>query len=99
MPEVNIIDWHINPFRADRWYKVWMPALRRAPSFGAKSYSLTRAEDDHLHFVQTTIWENRADFERFWSSDEVSRARQDALDLFNKPVLPGWHVLLAAEAE
>ncbi|MFN8151063.1 MAG: hypothetical protein U0R24_08055 [Solirubrobacterales bacterium] len=99
MSEVNVIDWHINPFRADRWYAIWMPALRRAPSFGATSYSLTRAEDDHLHFVQTTYWENRADFERFWSSDEVSRARQDSLDLFNKPVLPGWHVLLAAEAE
>ena len=98
MPEVNIIDWHINPFRADRWYKVWMPALRRAPSFGAKSYSLTRAEDDHLHFVQTTIWESRADFERFWSSDEVSRARQDALQWYNKPLLPAWHVLLANES-
>lgn len=99
MAEVNIIDWHVNPFRADRWYAVWMPALRRAPSFGAKSYSLTRAEDDHLHFVQTTIWESRADFERFWASDEVAQARTESLDWFNKPVLPAWHVLLAAETE
>ena len=28
---------------------VWMPALERAPSFGATSFSLTRSEDDHLH--------------------------------------------------
>ena len=27
MAEVNVIDWHVNPFRADRWYAVWLPAL------------------------------------------------------------------------
>lgn len=99
MPEVNVIDWHVNPFRADRWYAAWMPALKRAPAFGAKSYSLTRAEDDHLHFVQTTIWESRADFELYWSSDEVARAREAAFDWYNKPLLPAWHMLIAAESE
>ena len=94
MAEVNVINWHVNPFRADRWYAIWRPALERAGAFGATRFTLTRSEDDHLHFVQTTVWESRADFERFWSSDEVSRARQDALDLYNKPVLPSWHVLL-----
>ena len=34
-----------------------MPALERAPSFGATSFSLTRSEEDHLHFLQTTVWE------------------------------------------
>ena len=42
MAEVNVVNWHINPFRADRWYAIWMPALERAPSFGARSFSLTR---------------------------------------------------------
>ena len=99
MAEVNIINWHINPWRADRWYQVWMPALERAPSFGATSFSLTRSEDDHLHFIQTTIWENRADFDRFWASDEIADAREAAGSWFNKPVLPVWHVLIAAERD
>jgi len=99
MAEVNIINWHVNPWRADRWYQVWMPALERAPSFGATSFSLTRSEDDHLHFIQTTIWENRADFDRFWASDEIADAREAAGSWFNKPVLPVWHVLIAAERE
>ena len=65
-----------------------MPALERAPAFGATSFSLTRSEDDHLHFLQTTVWETRADFERFWSSDEVAEAREAAFNWFNKPVYP-----------
>jgi len=97
MSEVNVINWHVNPFRADRWYSIWMPALMRAGSFGATRYTLTRSHDDHLHFVQTTVWNSRADFERFWSSDEVAKAREDALSYYNKPVLPSWHVSLVDE--
>jgi hypothetical protein len=56
MADVNVINWHVNPFRADRWYKIWLPALERAPSFGVTSFSLTRSEEDHLLFVQRTTW-------------------------------------------
>ncbi len=99
MADVNVVNWHINPWRADRWYEIWMPALERAPSFGASSFTLTRSEEDHLLFVQTTTWENRADFDRFWASDEVSAAREAAFDIFNKPVYPVWHMLIAAERD
>ncbi len=97
MAEVNTIEWHVTPMRADRWYALWRPAVERATAYGATSCTLTRAEDDHLHFRQTTVWEDRADFERYWSSDEVARAREEAHDLYAKPVLPAWHVLLHAE--
>jgi heme-degrading monooxygenase HmoA len=93
MAEVNVIDWHVHPFRVDRWYEAWMPAFERARSFGAISAMMTRSEDDPQHFRQTTIWESRADFERFWASDEATLAREQAINYFNKPVLPSWHVL------
>ena len=97
MAEVNVIDWHIHPFRAARWYEAWKPAVERAGSFGATSWSLTRSEDDPLLFRQTTVWENREDFERYWSSDEVTALRIEAQGYYNKPLLPGWHQLIAAE--
>lgn len=97
MAEVNVIDWHVHPFRADRWYAIWLPAVERAPAFGATSYSLTRSENDHLHFRQTTIWEDRADFDRYWAADEVIAVREQAMNYFNKPLLPSWHVLLASD--
>lgn len=94
MTEVNVIDWHIHPFRTDRWYEGWKPALDRAAAFGAKSVTLTRSEDDPLHFRQTTVWDSRDDFEAYWSSDEVSTARQAVQAWYNKPLIPSWHVLV-----
>ena len=98
MAEINVIDWHVTPFRADRFYAIWLPALERAPAFGAKSFSLTRAEDDHLHFRQTTTWDARSDFDRWWASDEARRTRQKAINYYAKPLLPTWHMLLQSDA-
>jgi quinol monooxygenase YgiN len=95
MAEVNVIDWHIHPFRADRWYALWLPAVERASAFGATSWSLARSEDDPLHFRQTTIWDDREDFESYWSSDELSRVREQTINYFNKPLQTRWFALLA----
>ena len=40
--EIVYIEWHITPFRAERWYEIWEAAAARAMSFGAKGWSLTR---------------------------------------------------------
>lgn len=97
MPDIAVIDWRVHPFRADRWYEAWHPAAARALAFGATSWSLTRSVDDPLHFRQTSVWEDREDFERYWASDEVAAAREEVMNLYNKPLLPAWHTLLAGE--
>ena len=95
---VNFIEWHTHPFRSDRWYEAWSPALDRALSFGASASYLTRNIDDPLHFRQVSFWERKEDFERFWASDEITALRELALNYFNKPVLPVWHNLVADTA-
>ncbi|MFN8217971.1 MAG: hypothetical protein U0R71_15360 [Solirubrobacterales bacterium] len=97
MVEVCTIDWHISPLRADRFLDYWEPAAARMPAFGATSWSLTRSIDDPLFFQQTSTWESRSDFERYWFSAEVARARESIIDLYAKPLLPAWHILVAAE--
>jgi hypothetical protein len=97
MAEVNTLDWHIAPFRGDRFLDLWEPAAAKMPAFGAKSWSLTRAVDDPLSFQQTSIWEKRSDFERYWFSEEIATAREAIIDLYDKPLLPAWHILVAAE--
>jgi hypothetical protein len=97
MSEVCVLDWHIAPFRADRWLDVWETAAARMPAFGAKSWSLTRSNDDPLAFRQTSVWESRSDFERYWFSEEIEAARTAVIDLYDLPLLPAWHTLLAAE--
>jgi quinol monooxygenase YgiN len=94
---VNIIDWHIHPFRADPWFEMWLPAIERTLAFGATRWSLVRSVDDPLHFRQISVWRDPDDFERYWASDEVSAIRQEAVNYFNKPVVPTWHTLVAGE--
>jgi quinol monooxygenase YgiN len=92
-----VIDWHIHPFRAERWLEAWIPAAARAMAFGARGWSLTRSVDDPLHFRQTSVWDDPSDFERYWASDEVTRVREQVLNLYNKPLSVTWHTLLAEE--
>jgi hypothetical protein len=97
MAEVCTLDWHVTPFRADRFLDLWEPAAAKAPAYGAKSWSLIRSTDDPLAFRQTMVWESRSDFERYWYSDEIAQARATIIDLYDIPLLPSWHTLLAAE--
>ena len=98
MTEVHYIEWHVTPFRRDRFLEVWTPALDRALAHGAKAAFLTRSEDDTLHLRQTTVWESRADHERWWFSDELSVLRQEALPYYAKPVEQHWHAQVADAA-
>jgi hypothetical protein len=97
MAEVCTLDWHIAPLRADRFLDLWEPAAAKMPAYGAKSWSLTRAVDDPLSFQQAALWEQHSDFERYWYSDEIASAREAIIDLYDKPLIPAWHILVAAE--
>src|SRR4029450_8477394 len=48
--DVVYIDWHIHPFRAERWFEIWKPGAARAMAFGAKGWSLTRNVEEPPHF-------------------------------------------------
>ena len=95
---VNNIDWHVTPFRADRWFEIWRPALDRALAAGATACYLTRDVDDPLHFRQVSVWESKEDFEAYWASDEISALRQAALPYYHKPTYGTWHSLVAEAA-
>jgi len=97
MAEVCVLDWHISPFRADRWLDTWESAAARMPAFGAKSWSLTRSIDDPLAFQQTSVWESRADFERYWYSPEIEEARTKTIGCYDLPILPTWHKHIAGQ--
>ena len=53
MAEVCTLDWHIVPFRSDRFLDLWEPMAAKAPAYGAKSWSLIRSTDDPQAFRQT----------------------------------------------
>ncbi|MFI5026867.1 MAG: putative quinol monooxygenase [Solirubrobacterales bacterium] len=91
---VNYIEWRVHPFRRDRWIDAWSPAVERAAAFGASACYLTRNIDDPLHFRQVSIWADRADFDRYWASDEIAGLREDAMNYYNKPIVWVWHAMV-----
>ncbi len=97
MAEVCRLDWHISPLRGDRFLDLWEPAAAKMPAYGASNWSLTRSIDDPLAFQQTSIWESRSDFERYWFSTEIESARASIIGIYDLPLLPTWHALLIAE--
>ena len=97
MAEVCVIDWRVTPFRADRWLEIWEPAAARVLAFGAKSWSLTRSIDDPLHFTQTSVWDSRDDFERYWYSTEIETVREQVISYHDVPIKTAWHTIVAAE--
>ena len=48
MLHVCRLDWHVAPFRGDRWLDAWEPAAALCTAYGAKSWSLTRAVEERL---------------------------------------------------
>ena len=95
MAEVCTLDWHIAPFRADRWLDLWEPAAAKMPAYGARSWSLTRSIDDPLAFRQDSIWDSRTDFERYWYSEEIEAARASIIDMHDLPILPAWSTVVS----
>jgi quinol monooxygenase YgiN len=94
MVEVCTLDWHIAPMRADRWLDVWESAAAKCAAYGCKSWSLTRAKDDPNKFQQSMVWDDHADFERYWFSEELEQAREQVIGWYDIPMLPAWHYIV-----
>ena len=64
------LDWVLTPFRAQRFYDLYYPAISRPLAYGASGYLFYRSEDDSDHFVHMSFWSDRADFDR-WCREVV----------------------------
>jgi hypothetical protein len=88
------IDYHVTPFRAQRFVDLYRAAIKRPLSYGATGYLFYRVEEDAEHFVHLTFWPNRADFDRWWYSQEMQDVRTAVAGLHGQPVLPKWTTVL-----
>ena len=87
---ISEINWHVTPFRGQRWLDLWEPAAAKAKQYGAERWEIYRSVDDPLIFRQVTHWNDKADFESYWYSEELSAHREEIVDLYVKPLLPQW---------
>ena len=84
------IDWHVNPFRGDKFAEGWLPAAEAAVDYGAVSWAFYRAHDGRLDFVQQATFPTKADFERYWYSETIAEKRVELAGYYNVPLLPAF---------
>jgi hypothetical protein len=87
------INWITNPFRAEKFLAIWLPAAEAVLDYGATGWSLIRSSDDPQHFVQLALFAKKVDFERYWYSTEVADYRVQATGLFQVPIQPVWYTV------
>ena len=88
------IPWAINPSRGDKFEAAWLPVAEAALDYGATGWALFRSKEGGLDFTQLAFFPVKLDFERYWYSEEVSQAREDASGLYHVPLLPEFHKIV-----
>ena len=96
--KVVTILWHVNGFRGDKFEDAWRPAAAAALDYGASWWAFFRSSDDPLDFTQISVWPDKKAWERYWYSEEISEYRASAMGLYQVPVLPIWHRVVATGA-
>jgi quinol monooxygenase YgiN len=94
MIEMVQIDYHLTPFRSEKFASLYRPVVARVLAYGAKGYAFYRSEDDSDHFVHESFWEDRGDFQRYWHSREMHLARERIIGLYEQPVIPSWATII-----
>jgi hypothetical protein len=84
------IHWIANPFRAEKLREAILPLAEAVMNFGATGWTFVVSKEDPQHFVQTALFADTTDFERYWYSEEVADMRVQATGLFQVPILPVW---------
>ena len=65
---------------------------------GATSYAIYRAQDDRYKFQQLAAFEDKLQWDRYWSGPEMTRFRTIYSSWYQVPVLYGWWDLTAGGA-
>jgi hypothetical protein len=87
------INWITNPFRAEKFKAIWLPAAEAVLDFGATGWAFIRSGDDPQQFVQLALFADKLDFERYWYSPEIVDYRVQATGLFQVPLQPAWYTV------
>ena len=96
MAGVVHIPWYATGFRGDKLEAALAEIAPVALRYGATSYSVYRFRDDRYKFVQTAQFEEKMDFERYWSGPEFIDFRVLCSSWFQVPVVYGWTDLVVS---
>ena len=88
------LDFHVTPFRAERFVDVYRPAVARPRSYGATGYSSTAPRTTRTTSCTSRSGTTAADFDRYWLSREMRDIRTQILGLHDHLLLPHYGSVL-----
>jgi hypothetical protein len=94
MAGVVSIPWYATLFRGDRFAEALGEIAPLATRYGATDYRVYRSRDDMYRFNQMATFEDKADFEAYWYSEDFNAWRTVYSGWYQIPVLYNWHDLI-----
>jgi quinol monooxygenase YgiN len=88
------IPWYATVFRGDKFQAALELIAPMALRYGATDYRVYRSRDDRYRFLQMATFEDKHDFDRYWSGEEFSIWRADYTSWYQVPVLYNWNDLI-----
>jgi hypothetical protein len=98
MAGVVHVPWYATGFRGDKLEAALAEIAAVAMRYGARSYSVFRYRDDRHKFLQTAEFENKVDWDRYWSGPEFTDFRVMNSSYYQVPVVYGWTDMVAGDA-
>lgn len=95
MAGVVHIPWYATVFRHERLAAALTELAPLALKYGATEVQLHQSRDDRYRFDHMCWFDSRADWERFWESDELIRFRARYSGQYQVPLLYVWQDVLA----
>jgi len=92
--EVVQLDFHLTPFRAERFVNAYRPAVPLVLEYGAKGYSFYRTDEDPDHFMHLSYWDDRKQFDHYWMSREMRDIRRQIIGFHDHLLLPHYGSVL-----
>jgi len=86
MASVINIPWYATGFRGDKLEAALRDVAPTALRYGAVAWAVHRSRDDRYKFSQTAQFEDKLDFERWWSGPEMIEFRTITSGWYQVPV-------------
>lgn len=95
MAGVVHIPWYATLFRHEKLAEALQELAPIAIRYGATEVQIHQSRDDRYKFDHMCWFETRAEWERFWESDELIRFRARYSGWYQVPLLYVWNDVIA----
>ena len=90
MAGVVHIPWYATGFRGDKLEAALAEIAPVALRYGGTSHSVFRFRDDRYKFLQTAVFEDKGDWERYWAGPDFVRWRTIHNGWYQVPITYQW---------